>query len=106
MKKIGIFALILGLVLILNNGCAETETFIIDNGGNESTIVAEPYGWMNQHKKIDNVEYQICVGNIVWDIILCETIIVPIILTGVALYEPIGYDYTDEMEENLKNTYN
>jgi hypothetical protein len=90
MKKL--FA-IFGALMILMASCADSMTFNTQDAdtGVTQTITAEPYGWMNQHKKIEGVEYQICVGNVVWDILLCETIVVPVVLTGVALYEPVKY---------------
>lgn len=49
---------------------------------------AEAYGWANSRHRNRDVEYDISVGNVVLSIIFCETVIVPIILTGWYLYDP------------------
>ncbi len=85
MKKL-LFA-ILSLTVLLSS-CADSKTFI-DNKGVEFT--AEPYGWYDYDEvKIDTVIYKPCIGNIVWDVILSETLVVPIWLTGWQFYEPVG----------------
>jgi hypothetical protein len=93
MKKLGtvLFGL---LILLLVSSCADDKKFVnIDKDGVKTTLVAEPYGWANEDsKKIEGVEYELCVGNIILDVIFCETIVVPIILTGWQLYEPVGYE--------------
>jgi hypothetical protein len=51
----------------------------------------DTYGFFNAgEKKNPNIEYQIIIGNVIWGIILCETIIAPIYFFGFSLYEPIG----------------
>jgi len=90
MKKI--FA-IFGALLILMASCADSKTFTVQDPETNVTtqITAKPYGWMNDSRKIEGVEYDVCVGNIVWDILLVETVVVPVVLTGVAFYEPVNY---------------
>jgi hypothetical protein len=84
MKKLLVFLIGISLLLI---SCAESKTF--DTG--ERTFTVEPYGWANEDaRKSDSVVYEINAGNIVLDIILCETIFVPIWLTGWELYEPVA----------------
>jgi len=84
LKKILNYTLCLVLSIILFTSCADSKDFVID--GKEVTI--EPYGWFDLDAKNDSIEYEINVGNVVWSIILSETIVVPIILTGDQLYEP------------------
>lgn len=48
----------------------------------------KPYGFFNMDDKNPNVEYDVSAGNIVWGIILFETIAVPVILWGWYLWEP------------------
>ena len=82
MKKL-FLAAILTITLF---SCAEPKTFKI-NGKNQEV---KPYGWANSDAdKNDSVVYQICVGNVVWDIIASETIVAPVILTGYQFYEPV-----------------
>ena len=73
------------LITVVLTACADSKNFIID--GEKVTI--EPYGCFDLNAKHDSIEYKINAGNIVLDIIFCETIIVPVILIGDQLYEPI-----------------
>lgn len=86
MKKL---LILLTTVLALCVACADSKTFERTDG---TKFVAEPYGWANyQSKKIEGVTYEVCFGNIVWDVIAVETIVIPIGLTGWELYEPVSY---------------
>lgn len=62
--------------------------------GNPRTInkfTYDTYGLFNESdKKNENIEYRLVVGNVIWSIILVETIIAPIYFLGFDLYEPIG----------------
>lgn len=83
------------LSIILLSSCADSKTFKRADG---TKFVAEPYGWANyQSNKIDGVIYEACAGNIIWDILTIETIIIPVWLTGWELYEPVDY-----VEPNIK----
>ena len=92
MKKL--FALVLALLLMAS--CAENKTFNTENG---KTVIAKPYGWMNPEEKVENVEYQLCVSNIILDVVFSETIVLPIILTGTQLWEPVSYIQPDTVEK-------
>lgn len=73
MKKL--FGLLLIAIIALSS-CADSKTFERADG---TKFVAEPYGWANyQTKKIEGVTYEACIGNIVWDVIAGETIVIPI----------------------------
>lgn len=86
MKKL--FGLLLIAIIALSS-CADSKTFERADG---TKFVAEPYGWANyQTKKIEGVTYEACIGNIVWDVIAVETIVIPVWLTGWELYEPVSY---------------
>ena len=92
MKKL--FGLLLIAIIALSS-CADSKTFERADG---TKFVAEPYGWANyQTKKIEGVTYEACMGNIVWDVIAAETIVIPIWLTGWELYEPVSF-----VEPNVK----
>lgn len=96
MKKIFIFAVILTVLL---SGCAKSKTFKRSDG---TEFTARPYGWMDRNDyRIDGVEYDVCTGNVVWSIVLSETIVGPFLITGVGLYEPVSYseDTNKEKEE-------
>jgi hypothetical protein len=50
----------------------------------------ETYGLINQEEVKDPaIKYNLIVGNIVWSVILCETVIVPLYFFGWSLWEPI-----------------
>lgn len=70
-------------------GCADSKTFKKSDG---TEFVAKPYGWMDREDKIEGVEYDICGGNIVLSVVLGETIIAPVLLTGLELWEPVMYN--------------
>lgn len=79
------------LAIVLLTSCADSQDFQV----NGQVINAKPYGWANRDsRKIEGVVYEVNGGNIVWDIILCETIVVPIWLTGWQLYEPVAIGST------------
>lgn len=79
---------------VLTTSCADSKTFT-DKSGKEFT--AEPYGWADADAyKMDTVVYSVNVGNIVWDILLVETVVVPVWLTGWQLYEPVRLKTTEE----------
>jgi len=80
---------VLSLVLIcsvLLTSCADSLSYK-DKDNNKQT--AESVGLFNQSDKDPNADYKLCVGNIVWSIILCETIIAPIYFIGWSIMEPV-----------------
>lgn len=72
-------------------GCADSKTFEkTDDFGRTIKIYVEPYGWANEEaKRVPGVVYQVNAGNVVWSILLFETIVAPVWLTGWYLYEPV-----------------
>jgi len=95
---------ILFLCLILTSlftSCAEPKSFK-DKSGNEFT--AKPFGWANENSQMkDTVVYEVNAGNVILSIIFSETVIVPVILTGWELYEPVRLK--DSNEANQKTDY-
>jgi hypothetical protein len=77
MKKLILFF----AAIILLSSCANDK---IINGK-----VAKTYGWANTSDRRDSVMYRVSVENVFWSILLCETVVVPIWLTGWELYEPL-----------------
>jgi len=50
----------------------------------------ETYGWFNESTyRSKDVCYSVSVGNVVWSILLVETIVMPIYFLGFSLYNPI-----------------
>jgi uncharacterized membrane protein len=70
-------------LLLLVSACAETK---IINGVHYDT-----YGLFNEaEKRNPDITYQVVPGNIVWGLLLVETIAAPIYFFGFSLYEPKG----------------
>ena len=83
MKKL---LVMLVLAIVMLSSCADSKTLVI----NGKETVVEPYGWADsQDAKVPGVVYKVNVGNIVWSVLLSETIVVPIWLTGWQIMEPI-----------------
>ena len=61
--------------------------------GNDATIDGKHYqtfGVANQDVFRDpNIVYEISAGSVIWGIILCETIIVPVYIIGWDLWQPV-----------------
>lgn len=85
MKKVLVLCM---LAAILVASCAEKKTFKKADG---TEFVAEPYGWMNKEKAIEGVEYELCKENVVISAFSVETLAVPVLLTGLELYQPVSY---------------
>lgn len=82
-KLITILLISITLLLI---SCAHNKTLIVDG----KQTIAEPYGWANSDaRKNDKVIYELSAGNICWSIILSETVVVPVYLTGWKLFQPV-----------------
>lgn len=73
---------ILATALLLA-GCAQPRTVCgIEYGS---------YGLLNaDDKKNPDVEYEVVWGNVVWSIVLMETVIAPIYFGGFSLFQPVG----------------
>jgi type IV pilus biogenesis protein CpaD/CtpE len=82
MKKV----LLLALCVLTLASCADSKKFNIN--GKETT--AEPYGWFDPSKKNDSINYQVNVPNVVLSVVFCETVVVPLLLTGDQLFEPVS----------------
>lgn len=95
MKKLLVIAVVLAALLV---SCAESKTFKRSDG---TEFKAHPYGWFDRDDyRIDGVEYEVCAGNVVWSIFLSETVVAPILITAVGLYEPVSYTEPQKAENN------
>ncbi len=82
MKKT-IITLLVVVFTAFSTGCADQKNI---NG-----VVYDTYGIFNEkEKKNPDIEYHIVAGNVVWSIILVESIIAPVYFIGFSIYEPIG----------------
>ena len=97
MKKINVIALLLISTVFLLSSCANKKTFTIDG----ERVTVEPYGPADEEAlKNDKVVYQVCVGNVVCDILFCETVVIPVWLIGWDLYEPVRLKTKTELEKS------
>lgn len=68
--------------LSILSACGDTK--VIDG------VEYDTYGLLNQNeKKNPLIEYEIIVGNVIWSIILIETIVFPVYFIGFSLFEPV-----------------
>ena len=62
-------------------GCGNTKWF--------DGVEYDTYGIFTLDEKANNIKYKVIVGNVVWSIILMETIVAPIYFLGFSLFEPV-----------------
>lgn len=82
MKKV----LLLLIVMLSIVSCANPKEFTIDN----KKVSVEPYGWFDTTQANDSINYRINTGNVVLSIVFSETVIVPVLITGTQLWEPVN----------------
>ena len=82
MKK-KILSLFVALTMLFAlSGCGDVKMV--------SGIIYDTYGFINESdKKNPDIEYRLIIGNIVWSVILFQTIIAPIYFIGFSIYEPV-----------------
>lgn len=84
MKKL--IAAVLASTLLLS-ACGQPQSLNV----NGNTKHYPTYGFFNESTdRSKNVCYEVSVGNIVWSIILIETIIAPIYFIGFSLFNPVS----------------
>lgn len=64
-------------------GCAQ-DRFICGK-------VFTSYGFLNEstHRN-PHIQYQLVIGNLLWSVVLLETLIAPVYFVGFSLFEPVG----------------
>ena len=78
MKKFMLPLLVTGMLF---SGCADNK--VIE--GKEY----DTYGFINESEnKNPNISYSLSIGNVIWGILLFETIVAPVYFFGFSLYEP------------------
>jgi len=85
MKKLLAISILIAFLGMMSTSCADEKDFIID--GKEVTI--EPYGWFDLEAKNDSIVYKVNTVNIIWSVLLIETVVGPILITGDQLFEPV-----------------
>jgi len=74
------------LLIVATLGLTACGNDMVIGGKNYST-----YGLINADQEKDpNIKYKVIVGNIIWSVILIETIAAPVYFLGFSLYQPIG----------------
>lgn len=98
-----IVLVVVSIGFFCSGGCAKKKVInapvVVTNAeGVKETVMKDvtiyPYGWANKSEKVEGIEYKVSVGNIIWSVILSETIAVPIYFTGWKLWEPVGLEAT------------
>jgi len=88
MKKI-LASIMIVVFLSLAAGCGDTKTI--------KGVEYDTYGLFNKDdNRNPDVKYRLVIGNIIWSVILVETIIAPIYFLGFSLYEPVGVKDSSE----------
>ena len=83
MKKFFSKLIIILLILLIIVACGNSK--VIDS------VEYETYGLINRDEiRNSNIKYEVIIGNVVWGIILCETIVAPVYFFGFSLHEPVG----------------
>ena len=74
------------LIASMLTGCGAPRGLTVDGKVKEYPT----YGFLNQDtSKSEKVCYEVSVGNIVWSVLLVETIIAPIYFIGFSLFNPV-----------------
>jgi len=79
-RKIMAWIMVVTLCMVMI-GCGSSKT--IDG------VTYDTYGILNINKKADNIKYETITGNVIWSVLLFETIVAPVYFLGFSLYEPI-----------------
>ena len=80
-KQIMCAVLALCMVAMLACGCARSKVI------NGKTY--EPVGMFDQDERSPKIHYKVSVGNVVWSVLLIETVVVPIVLIGWYIQNPV-----------------
>ncbi len=82
-KRVLTWFVTLALSMTMLAGCASDKTI--------NSVHCETYGLFNRDEvRRDDVEYKLVVGNVVWGVLLFQTVIAPVYFFGFSLYEPVG----------------
>jgi hypothetical protein len=107
-----VLVIISSLVLISIDGCAEKKTLCTEiscTEGSDCSLgttqplkVREchtyiPYGLANKEEENPKIHYEINTGTVIWSVLLSETIVVPVLLLGWYLYEPVDVRTTQRI---------
>ena len=93
----GIISAIIAFILILILGTVFTlslipreKSIVVKENNNVTLVRAMPYGVFNPEDKAKNVEYKISPASVVLLIVFSESIVIPLVVVGWFLYEPVS----------------
>ena len=87
MKKI--VAIIMAFALVVGmTSCASSKVLSVETENGKQEASFHPVGWANMDTKNEDIHYKVSAGNVVWSVLLVETVVVPVVLTGWYLFEP------------------
>ncbi len=78
------------VALLLFVGCGQSK--VINGIERKPVGLATKYVPRNLFKSTysDSIQYEPCWGNIIWGIVLCETVIAPIYFFGFSMFNPVS----------------
>ena len=86
MKRLTVVLLMCMMFLV--SACGDSKVIPTEKNGN---VRYGTYGLLTENTdKNPDIEYKIIVGNVVWSIILIESIVFPVYFIGFSMYEPVG----------------
>lgn len=83
MKKLTVLIVFVTFTLM---SCGNSK--VLEINGQDEEI--ETFGWFDLDAKNECVNYQVVTGNVVWSVILSASVVVPAIITGLELWEPVS----------------
>jgi hypothetical protein len=95
MKKIVAVVAAASLCLMLS-GCAQPK--------NLCGVEFKPYGIFSSSDNNPNVNYDVSGWSVFWSIIWSETIVVPVVILGFDLYEPVSVKGNGNIPGSTTNT--
>lgn len=85
MKKL--ISILISASLSLLTACGNPASFNVNNKVKEYPT----YGFINSNtQKSEKICYEVSVGNIIWSIILFETVAAPVYFVGFSLFNPVS----------------
>ena len=89
--------LLLVIYFVTVGGCSQKKYICLGKDNKTQCYTFKPYGLFNTEERNPNVKYEVSIGNVIWSVLLSESIAVPLVLIGWYLYEPVG----KKMDHNI-----
>lgn len=81
--------------------------FSLSACGSAKTICGKTYDtyglFHSEDERNENIRYRIVVGNVIWSIVLIETVVFPVYFVGFSIYEPVDSKVPCEVLNNQKS---